>query len=62
MFFMFKFLIDVTLAFLLNARSIALYTVATEEKSAIPAESCANALILIESAIACQSLRFPPVN
>ena len=51
MFFMFKFWIDVILAFLLNARSIALYTVATEEKSAIPAESCANALILIESAI-----------
>ncbi|MEG4408292.1 hypothetical protein [Microcoleus sp. MON2_D5] len=45
------FLIDVILAFLLNPRSIVLYTVATEEKSAIPAESCANALILIESAI-----------
>jgi hypothetical protein len=44
-------LIDVTLAFLLNAISIALYTVATEEKSAILAESCANALILMESAI-----------
>ena len=51
MFFMFKFLIDVILAVLLNAKSIALYTVATEEKSAIPAESWANALILIESAI-----------
>ncbi|MEG4278309.1 hypothetical protein QUA62_12635 [Microcoleus sp. MON1_C1] len=48
---MFKFLIDIILAFLLNARAIALYTVATEEISAIPAESCANALILIESAI-----------
>ena len=51
MFFMFQLLIDVILAFLLNARSIALYTVATEEKSASPAESWANALILIESAI-----------
>ncbi|WP_333251305.1 hypothetical protein [Microcoleus sp. Pol7_B2] len=40
-------MIDIILAFLLNARAIALYTVATEEKSAIPAESCANALILI---------------
>jgi len=52
MFFMFLFLRDVILLFLLNARAIALYTVATEEKSAIPTESWANALILIESAIA----------